>query len=224
MGGLNLRMGNYEYTPNDRIWDAISESGDRSFIAPIPQRPPDGGDWTEGKKERWARGLAIEFMISHPGLTAWRSLIKFGDFWGLERDFMAGIQQGLYHPPRVFAIVMSAAILTSFPAVLFLALISVLRLSRRDWPVAFVPLVVVLFICALHVIVFAHPRYRLPEMPLLCVYAGAALAARPWPVAVTGWRRLAVPAAAAAFVSLWALQFVWRDWAFAARFLRVGGA
>ena len=32
MGGMNLRMGNYEYTPDDRMWDAVSLQGEKSWV------------------------------------------------------------------------------------------------------------------------------------------------------------------------------------------------
>jgi 4-amino-4-deoxy-L-arabinose transferase-like glycosyltransferase len=221
MGGLNLRMGNYEYTPLQRAWDAVSETGERSWVAGIPKQPDGGGAWTEGKKERWARGLAVRFMVAHPALTVWRAAIKFGDFWGLERDFIAGIQQGLFHPPAAVGIALSLAILVSFPLVLFLAIVQIARLTGPDWVAGFVPLLLVLFICALHAIVFGHPRYRLPEMPLLCVYAGAAVTAHPLRLPVERWRRVAAIVAMSFFAVLWAVQFVWRDWTYAERFLKV---
>ncbi len=67
MGGMNLRMGNYEFTPHDRIWDAVSQRGAQSWIVGIPPHPPGGGEWTEGQKERWAREQAVAFMRAAPG-------------------------------------------------------------------------------------------------------------------------------------------------------------
>src|SRR5262249_9782521 len=32
MGGINLRMGNYEYTPDDRMWDAVSLTGEKNWV------------------------------------------------------------------------------------------------------------------------------------------------------------------------------------------------
>ncbi len=63
-------------------------------------------------------------------------------------------------------------------------------------------LLVVAFVCALHSVVFAHPRYRLPLMPVLTVYAGGGVHAtrsrhawridrrRLWPLAASlpRWR------------------------------------
>ncbi len=222
MGGLNLRMGNYEHTPHDRMWAAVAQKGTRSWIVGIPQEPPKGGAWTEGTKEQWARTLAVRFMLENPALTLWRSAIKFGDFWGLERDFIAGVQLGLYEPPGWLTTLLAVAITVSYPLVLFTALAGVSRLSRADWPHRWLPLLLVLFVCLLHTIVFGHPRYRLPLMPLLCVYAGFALAS---PQQALSARRGAVIAAtlAAAFVSLWAVQFVWRDWSSVERLITMAG-
>ncbi len=57
---------------------------------------------TEGMKDKWAQRKAIEYMRRASGQTFRRSLIKFADFWGLEREFIAGVQQGLFNPPRWF--------------------------------------------------------------------------------------------------------------------------
>ena len=99
MGGMNLRMGNYEHTPEDRMWDAVSLTGDRNWIHGFTGEFP-GQVVTEGHKDKWAQRMAIEYMLSHPGTTFRRALIKFADFWGLERELVAGVQQGLYDPPR----------------------------------------------------------------------------------------------------------------------------
>ena len=42
MGGLNLHMGNYEYTPHDRPWDAVSLSGPLNWAAELPASPAAG--------------------------------------------------------------------------------------------------------------------------------------------------------------------------------------
>jgi len=224
MGGMNLRMGNYEFTPLKRMWDAVAMSGEKSWIVGLPEAPPGGGTWTDGHKDRWARDQAIRFMLSHPGLTTWRAAVKFGDFWGLERDFIAGLQQGLFRPPPIGAALMALAVLLSYPVVLVLAILGLGRLSRHNFPAAWVPLVVTLFVCALHAIVFGHPRYRLPLMPLLAVYAGVALDTRAWRFGAAGWRSAAIPAGlVGGFFAIWVAQFVWRDWPHVERLLLTVG-
>ena len=43
MGGINLRMGNYEYTPDDRMWDAVSIGGDKSWVHGFATEQPGPG-------------------------------------------------------------------------------------------------------------------------------------------------------------------------------------
>lgn len=212
MGGMNLRMGNYEHTPHDRIWDAVSVSGERSWIVGIPPHPPGGGEWTEGTKERWARDRAVSFMLEHPGLTLRRAAIKTADFWALDRDFMAGIQQGLFHPPRWAGLLASAGMLAAFPAVVALAILGASLAPPVEWRAHVVLLLVVLFVTALHAVVFGHPRYRVPLTPILALYAGAAVSTAAWRRLGQGWRAAAVPAGVMlTLLAVWTTQFVVRD-------------
>lgn len=223
IGGMNLRMGNYEFTPHERIWDAVSERGARSWIVGLPVHPPTGGAWTEGQKERWAREQAIVFMRRHPGLTLWRAAIKFSDFWALDRDYAAAIQRGLYRPPLWAAVVATAAMTAAFPLVLGLAIVGVCLRPPADWRSHLVLILLVLFVTAIHSIVFGHPRYRLPLTPVLAVYAGAAVSARAWDRLREGWRARLVPATlAASMMAMWVVQFFVRDWPFVRQLL--GGA
>ena len=223
IGGLNLRMGNYEFTPHDRMWDAVSQRGAQSWIVGLPPHPPGGGEWTEGWKERWAREQAIAFMREHPGLTVWRMAIKFTDFWALDRDFIAGIQQGLFRPPAWAAIAAAAAMTLAFPLVAGLAIIGVCLKAPTDWRSHVLLLVLVLFVAALHTVVFGHPRYRLPLTPVIAIYAGAAMSAHAWERLREGWRVTLLPAAmAVTLVAMWTTQFLVRDWPFVRRLL--GGA
>jgi len=222
MGGLNLRMGNYEFTPHDRIWDAVSRHGAQSWIVGLPPHPPDGGEWTEGWKERWAREQAIAFMRAHPGLTLWRAMIKFGDFWALDRDFVAGIQRGLFRPPPWAAAVAAVAITVAFPLVIGLAILGVCLTPGSDWRSHLLMILLILFVTALHSVVFGHPRYRLPLTPVLAVYAGAAVSGRAWRRLYEGWRVALVPAALAVLLAgIWTTQFLVRDWPFVRRLLGV---
>jgi hypothetical protein len=213
MGGLNLRMGNYEHTPHDRIWDAVSMSGSKSWIAGLPPSPPVGGEWTEGLKERWARERAVEFILEHPGLTVWRAGIKFADFWGLDRDFLAGVQRGLFNPSRWFTVIAGLALLVGFPLVIWLAVVGVCVRPPADWRSHAALWLLVAFVTALHSLVFGHPRYRLPLTPVFAIYAGAAVSGRLWQLRHErpGRWRLAM-ALCAGLAAIWIAQFVLRDW------------
>ena len=179
MGGMNLRMGNYEFTPHDRIWDAVSMEGRQSWIQGLPPEPPGGGEWTEGQKERWARDRAVAFMRSHPGLTLWRAAIKFGDFWGLDRDFVAGVERGMYRPPTWVTVVVGGAMLVAYPLTLFAALAGIVRGPSRRSPRTTRS-------CSCSSSSCVHcTRWSsvtrgtaLPLMPILMIYAAAAITHR----------------------------------------------
>jgi 4-amino-4-deoxy-L-arabinose transferase-like glycosyltransferase len=173
MGGMNLRMGNYEFTPEDRMWDAVSLTGSHSWIHAFNQESHPALV-TEGVKDKWAEHKALEYILTHPGTTLRRSVIKFGDFWGLERSFIAGVQQGLYAPPGWFVVLSSALILVSCATTLLLASAG-LWLARPAAKLHLVLLVPVVVMTGLHSLVFGHSRYHLPLIPLLLLYAAALL-------------------------------------------------
>jgi 4-amino-4-deoxy-L-arabinose transferase-like glycosyltransferase len=221
MGGMNLRMGNYEHTPHNRIWDAVSMTGERSWVVGLPSPPAGHGPWTEGEKERWARDQALAFMMEHPGLTLWRGVLKFADFWALDRDFVAGLQQGLFRPPRWFAVTAAMAILLAYPAVIVLAIGGAFLRPPVEWRAHVLLLLLVAFVCGLHTIVFGHPRYRLPLMPVLGIYAAAAVAAGAW--RRVSLRTVWAPALVVVLLGcVWTAQFVVRDWSYAERLLTLG--
>jgi hypothetical protein len=62
MGGMNLRMGNYEFTPDDRMWDAVSLTGEKGWAAGL-EADHVGQVVTEGVKEKWAQRKAIELGL-----------------------------------------------------------------------------------------------------------------------------------------------------------------
>lgn len=204
MGGMNLRMGNYEYTPDDRMWDAVSLTGTRSWSAEL-RTELNGRSITEGQRDKWAQRKAIEFMLAHPGITVRRSLIKFADFWGLEREFMAGVENGLYDPPRWFAVLGAFLIAIAYAGVAICGATGIWLAppaERRYHAVLLLPVVVVL---GIHVIVFGHSRYHLPLIPILALY-GAAWAAAPKRIS---WPSKRFEPLAAAAVSVTVLIGIW---------------
>ena len=92
-----------------------------------------------------------------------------------------------------------------------------------DWRSHLLLILLVLFVTALHSIVFGHPRYRLPLMPILAVYAGAAVSGRAWRRLREGWHVTLLPAAlAVGLAAIWATKFFVRDWPLVKQLL--GGA
>jgi 4-amino-4-deoxy-L-arabinose transferase-like glycosyltransferase len=211
MGGINLRMGNYEYTPDDRMWDAVSLGGEKSWVHGITSDLP-GQTITEGQKEKWAQRKAIEYMRANPGVTLRRALIKFADFWGLEREFAAGVQQGLYAPPAWVQVSGSLAIVLVYVAIVIAGAAGIWLAAPDDWRLHVVMLLPLLVIMGAHSIVFGHSRYHLPLMPIFAVYAAALVAARA-PAYRLSHRPILVGAAVTVTVllSVWIRQIVVSD-------------
>lgn len=210
MGGLNLRMGNYEYTPDDRMWAAVSLTGEQSWSYPLAQEFP-GQHLTEGEKDKWAQRKAIEYMRSHPKTTLRRSMIKFADFWGLEREYAAGVQQGMFHPPMWLGAAASLLIVATYLAVMVCG-VAGLWLAPPAWRMQVLLLLPVVVITGVHTIVFGHSRYHMPLIPLFALYASALLTTQS--LAVWRERRPAVVGAAATvlmLVALWVRQIVLVD-------------
>ena len=210
MGGINLRMGNYEYTPDDRMWAAVGLTGERNWLYPIAQEFP-GQHLTEGQKEKWAQSKAIEYIRAHPGTTARRALIKFADLWGLEREYASGIQQGMYAPPRWLGTAVSGVIVIAYLAVILSGAAGVWLAAPavRFHVLLLLPVVI---ITGVHTLAFGHSRYHLPLIPLFALYAAALLTT----TRLAAWRerRPALIGAAATvlmLVGVWIRQIVTVD-------------
>ncbi len=204
MGGMNLRMGNYEHTPEDRMWSAVAIRGEQNWSYELKRLYPDGITWTDGQKEKWAARQALAYMWANPGLTLRRSAIKFADFWGLERDYLGGVRQGLYRPSRGAAFAIAAVTTGAYIALTILAVLAVFLVPPDDWRGHAVLVGIMAFICAVHTVVFGHPRYHLPLVPLLAVYAATAIDRRAWRGA-----RARVPALLAPAAAVCLLLFIW---------------
>jgi hypothetical protein len=151
-------------------------------------------------------------MAAHPGETLLRSLVKFCDFWGLERVIIAGFQKGLYAPPRWFAAAAAIAITLSYVAVMLLASLGFWFARPPDARVHAYFAAVILFIAGLHALAFGHSRYHLPLVPVLILYASSAAVGRSWREV---GRRLAPTLAflltAGALLAMWVREVFVRD-------------
>jgi len=196
MGGITLLMGNYEHTPLNRAWDPITLRGERSIFKELRQQHPESSTWTEGQKEKWAQHRALENMRKQPLLTIKRSLVKFANFWGLERVIVAGIQQGYYQPPRWFTGLATFLISFAYMGVMLLACLGIFRAAPKDQRVHAFFIILILFISGLHSLTFGHSRYHLPLLPLLILYGASAFAQRSWLSLREGLPVAAAPVAA----------------------------
>ncbi len=218
MGGLNLWMANSDATPADRMWDAVHQGGPEAFAAAF-QTAHGGAGATEGQKDKWGQREAFAYMAAHPGLTLARAVRKVADLWGLDREVVAGIQRGYYRVPAAAAAALAVASVAAYPALALLAVVGMARVRGDRWQAHALLLGLVAFTCLMHALVFGHPRYRLPLVPILAVYAGSCLAARGW--RELGPRRGALAAAASlGLCAIWAREVLVRDADRLAEFVR----
>ena len=176
MGGRNFMMGNYEYTPLYRSWDTISLEGQQSWIAELLAEHPQAASMTQGQIDQLALKEGIRFVREHPGLTLQRDVVKFFDFWGLERELIAGADGGYFGPVnRPAIIILSLLIGSSYVLVLFAGAFGAAWSPPTDRRQHVLLLLVIGFICGAHTIVFAHSRYHLPVMPFVMLYAAGAI-------------------------------------------------
>ena len=146
---------------------------------------------------------ALAYMLEQPALTLKRAIIKCANLWGLEREIIAAWQQGLYQPPRWFVIFGTLAITLSYVALVLLASLGMFLARPADRRAHLFCLLLVAFISGLHTITFGHSRYHLPFIPLLLLYAAAAVHNQSWWCFREGFRQAAAPIAV--WVSLGAI-------------------
>jgi 4-amino-4-deoxy-L-arabinose transferase-like glycosyltransferase len=224
LGGLNLRMGNYEDTLEDRMWDGVSLSGDKAWSHAMVVEHPAARYWTEGEWEKWARQRAVEYMAARPLITVRRAALKFADFWGLEREYVAAVRAGIYRPPAWFGVASTAATFLSYVGIMVLACTGLFARRWSNWRVHVVPLLVLAWICGIHTIVFGHSRYHLPVMPIVIVYAAAAVTDRSWRFQTMGRLRSGFAVGAIALLALiWSREVLFRDFERIRQLLAIGG-
>lgn len=182
MGGRNAMMGNYEHTPLERSWATIDIVEDeRSWIRSLrdayPQEFQRG--LSQSEIDKLAMRYALNYMREHPGRTLRRSLVKFGNFWQLEREIVAEAERGFFGLTGRTAIAASALVICGYYAAwLFAAVFGALSYPPADRAIHSLLLLCIAVPCAAHTLIFAHSRYHLPLVTLLTIYAASALAHR----------------------------------------------
>jgi 4-amino-4-deoxy-L-arabinose transferase-like glycosyltransferase len=181
MGGRNFMMGNYEHTPLYRSWDAISNTGEKAWVSVLLKENPPSERLTQGKLDKLALKHGLRFVREHPWLTALRDIVKFFDFWGLERELVAGAGWGYFGPlPGVAVVLLAMLLFGSYVAALFLGVFGLFLAPLADRRLQAFLVLMIAYNCGIHTLVFAHSRYHLPMMPLVLVFTASAITARPF--------------------------------------------
>ncbi len=176
MGGRNFMMGNYAYTPLNRAWATIEIKGERSWLGVLKAEHPDLPSMTQGQLDKLALRSAIHFVLDHPWLTLKRSTVKFFNFWGLERELIAGAALGYFGPiSKPTLVLMTLLIFGSYAVAMIAGIFGAVVRPPADWRSHGLLLLLIVFICGLHTLAFGHSRYHLPLLPLVLCYAAIAI-------------------------------------------------
>jgi 4-amino-4-deoxy-L-arabinose transferase-like glycosyltransferase len=176
MGGRNFMMGNYRFTPLYRSWDAISVKGEESWFSQLCSSHPQAKGSSQGVIDKLALDHGFKFVFENPALTLKRDLVKLLDFWGLERELIAAAGQGFFGPiPIPVFILLTVVVIGSYAAVAILGIFGAVMTPPADRRMHGLFLLVIVFICGMHTIVFGHSRYHLPIIPLVLLYSANAI-------------------------------------------------
>lgn len=177
MGGRNFMMGNYRHTPLYRSWDAISLEGEESWHHEVHAQHPPSERRTQGQLDKLALRHGIQFVLANPGLTLKRDLVKCAQFWGLERELVAGAAQGYFGKTSGPALIaLTLVICGGYAGAMLLGVFGAVQTPPSDRRIQWFLLLVIAFVCGIHTVTFGHSRYHLPVVPLILVFAATACA------------------------------------------------
>src|SRR4030095_14534723 len=120
------------------------------------------------------------------------------------------VELRLYRPPLFAALAISLAIVTSYAALMVFGAIGVSLAPPDDRRAHVLLLVVMLFIAGVHSVVFGHPRYHLPLVPVLLIYGAAAIDSGAWR-AWTGKGAVVATTLLLMFVAIWTHEIFVQD-------------
>jgi 4-amino-4-deoxy-L-arabinose transferase-like glycosyltransferase len=214
MGGRNVMMGNYEYTPLDRSWATIeTETGDRAWHRVLASHTEGYASLTQGQIDKRAMSYGVKYFFTHPGQSLARSTVKFFNYWQLEREVVAGLWQGAFGGASKVLVVAVAGVVCGYYVVsVFAAIFGAILTPPAGRAIHWLLLGWIAFPCALHAIAFAHSRYHLPFMPIVLVFAAAAIVYRTAIWEQRGsWRFAAACACCALLAASWVREFIVLD-------------
>jgi 4-amino-4-deoxy-L-arabinose transferase-like glycosyltransferase len=180
MGGRNAMMGNYEYTPMERSWATISDVPEEYQWYRVLQRNSPGKEpLTQGQLDKLALRHALRFVVAHPWLTLKRDMVKFFNFWQLDRMLIAAAVGGYFGDLSATTRFFIATLICGcYAFVLLGGILGACCYPPKDVRFHWFLIASILLPCAIHTLIFAHSRYHLPVIPLLAVYAAAAIVNR----------------------------------------------
>ncbi|GEM_PF-3742719 len=206
VGGVTFYVCNNEKAP-------LIRSSSQFFEKPIGKEDhyyyetllPELDGLSETEKHETATRMAFEYMLVNPGATIIRMLGRLVDFWGQERLVINHVLSGYYgNVSAVMLVMIIAAVFGGYSLVIFGACFNCFFAKWRALEVF--GLLFIAYYTTMHLLVFAHPRYHMPLLPIIVIMAARAFAARAeimqkWKT----WQFAGAATLAAGFVIIWAI-------------------
>jgi 4-amino-4-deoxy-L-arabinose transferase-like glycosyltransferase len=176
VGGITFYLCNNEKAPLIRSSSLFFEKqiGDEYYYETLL---PELDGLSETEKNEIVTRKAFEYMWDNPGATLIRMLGRFVDFWGQERLVINHILSGYYgEMPIVSTLLIIAAVFGAYTFVIVGASFGYFFTKLRVFDIF--GLFFIAYYTAMHLLVFAHPRYHMPLLPFIVIMAVRGLVSR----------------------------------------------
>ena len=204
VGGVTFYVCNNEKAP-------LIRSSSLFFEKPIGREEhyyyetllPELDGLSETEKHETATRMAFEYILANPGATLIRMLGRLVDFWGQERLVINHVLSGYYGDVSPAVLMMTIAVVFGgYSLTIFGACFNCFFAKWRALEVF--GLLFIAYYTMMHLLVFAHPRYHMPLLPIIAVMAARAFAARAeimqkWKT----WQFAGATTVATGFVIIW---------------------
>ncbi len=169
-GGVNFWLGNSPFTPNEFVRNVWKVGIREPILASLPQ--------DEVARDRAGYVLGLDYVRQQPLVFLERMPAKFADFWGFERSLIDTAEstrtrpnEGWNSPSKILADGFSAS---AYVALIVAGIIGFVFAPDGKFKLLIAGFI--LYLTALHVIVFGDGRFHLPLIPFFALYAGYTLA------------------------------------------------
>jgi 4-amino-4-deoxy-L-arabinose transferase-like glycosyltransferase len=196
VGGITFYLCNNEKAPLIRSSSLFYEKqiGEEYYYETLL---PELNGLSETEKNDIVTRMAFEYMLANPGATIIRMLGRFVDFWGQERLVINHLVSGYYgNLPSTLTMMLMAAVIGGYSLIMAGACIGCFFSRLRAFEIF--GFIFIAYYTAMHLLVFAHPRYHLPLLPLIILIAARAYADRA--AIIKNWRTRQFAGAAGLFI------------------------
>lgn len=202
VGGITFYLCNNERAPLIRSADLFYEKqiGEEYYYETLL---PELNGLSETEKNDAVTRRAFEYMLANPGATLVRMLARFVDFWGQERLIVNQLVSDYYGKiPLAATVLLIAVIFSSYSLVMIGTCFGYFFNKLRAFEVF--SLLFIGYYTAMHLLVFAHPRYHMPLLPLVVILAARGIVACPEiRLQLKTWRFKAATSAVGVLVIIW---------------------